>query len=111
MGPEEEWSTQKPPDPIELRIYRGANGDFTLYEDENDNYNYENGAYATIPFHWDDAGQTLTIGERKGHFPGMLEDRSLRVVFVRENHGVGADATDEPDKVVRYAGKEITVKP
>jgi len=111
MGPEEEWSTQKPPDPIELRIYRGANGDFTLYEDENDNYNYEKGAYATIPFHWDDAGQTLRIGDRKGHFPGMLQDRSFRVVFVHENHGVGVDATDEPDKIVRYAGKEITVKP
>jgi len=111
MGPEEEWSAQKPPDPIELRIYRGANGDFTLYEDENDNYNYEKGAYATIPFHWDDAGQTLRIGDCKGHFPGMLQDRSFRVVFVRENHGVGVDATDEPDKIVRYAGKEITVKP
>ena len=111
MGPEEEWSTQKTPDPIEVRIYRGADGDFMLYEDENDNYNYEKGAYATIPFHWNEAAQTLTIGERKGQFPGMLEDRSFRLVFVRENHGVGVDATDEPDKVVRYSGKEITVKP
>ena len=111
MGPEQEWSTQKPPDPIELRIYRGANGDFTLYEDENDNYNYENGAYATIPFHWDDTGQALTIGNRKGQFPGMIENRTFHVVFVRENHGVGVDATDEPDKVVPYSGKEITVKP
>ena len=111
MGPDEEWSTQKPPNPIELRIYRGANGDFTLYEDENDNYNYENGAYATIPFHWDEAGQTLTVGDRKGRFAGMLQDRSFRVVFVRENHGVGVEASEEPDKVVRYSGKEITVKP
>ena len=70
MGPEEEWSTQKTPDPIEVRIYRGADGDFMLYEDENDNYNYEKGAYATIPFHWNEAAQTLTIGERKGQFPG-----------------------------------------
>ena len=54
---DEEWSTEKPADPIELRIYRGADGDFTLYEDENDNYNYEKGAYATIPLHWDDAAQ------------------------------------------------------
>ena len=58
-----------------------------------------------------DAGQTLTIGDRTGHFPEMLENRSFRVVFVRENHGVGVDATDEPDKVVRYSGKEISVKP
>ena len=49
LGPDEEWSTEKAEDPIELRIYRGADGDFTLYEDENDTYNYEKGAYATIP--------------------------------------------------------------
>jgi alpha-D-xyloside xylohydrolase len=51
----------------------------------------------------------LTIGERKGQFPGMLENRSFRVVFVRENHGVGVNATDEPDKVVQYSGKQISV--
>jgi len=109
LGPDEEWSTEKPVDPMELRIYAGADGDFTLYEDENDNYNYEKGAYATIPLHWDDKAQTLTIGERKGQFPGMLENRSFRVVFVRENHGVGVNATDEPDKVVQYSGKQIIV--
>src|SRR5207249_7807792 len=63
MGPAKEWSTEKPEDPIELRIYRGANGDFTLYEDENDGYNYEKGAYATIQFHWEEGKQTLTIAE------------------------------------------------
>ena len=109
LGPDEEWSTEKPADPIELRIYRGANADFTLYEDENDNYNYEKGAYATIPLHWDDAAKTLTIGDRKGQFPGMLESRSFRVVFVRENHGVGINSADEADKVVQYSGKQISV--
>ena len=73
MGPEIEYAAEKPADPIELRVYTGADGSFTLYEDENDNYNYEKGAYATIPIHWDDAKHTLTIGERQGHFPGMLE--------------------------------------
>jgi alpha-D-xyloside xylohydrolase len=111
LGPDEEWSTEKAPDPIELRIYRGANGDFTLYEDENDNYDYEKGVYATIPFHWDDAGRTLTIGDRKGQFPGMLESRVFRLVFVSENHGVGVSPADEPDKVVQYAGKQTTVTP
>jgi len=111
LGPDEEWSTQKPADPIELRIYRGANGDFVLYEDENDNYDYEKGVYATIPLHWDDAAQTLTIGERKGQFPGMLESRAFRVVFVSENHGVGINPADEADKVVQYSGKRIAVTP
>jgi len=111
MGPDLEWSSEKPADPIELRIYRGADGDFTLYEDENDNYNYENGEYATIPFHWSDATRTLTIGERKGQFPGMLVSRSIRVVFVSENHGIGINPADIPDKVVTYAGKQISVTP
>jgi alpha-D-xyloside xylohydrolase len=109
LGPDEEWSTEKPADPIELRIYRGASGDFTLYEDENDNYDYEKGVYATIPLHWDDVAHTLTIGERKGQFPGMLESRTFRIVFVSENHGVGVSSADEADKVVQYSGKQITV--
>jgi alpha-D-xyloside xylohydrolase len=111
LGPDEEWSTEKTPDPIELRIYRGANGDFTLYEDENDNYDYEKGVYATIPLHWDEAGRTLTIGDRKGQFPGMVESRTFRVVFVSENHGVGVNLADEADKIVSYSGKQITVTP
>jgi alpha-D-xyloside xylohydrolase len=111
LGPEEEWSTEKAADPIELRIYRGANGEFTLYEDENDNYDYEKGVYATIPLHWDDAAHTLTIGDRKGQYPGMLESRTFRVVFVGENHGVGVSPAGEADKVVQYSGKQITVTP
>ena len=111
LGPDEEWSTQKAADPIELRIYSGADSNFTIYEDENDNYNYEKGAYATIPLHWDDAAKTLTIGERKGQFPGMLETRTFRVLFVQENHGVGVNPADEADKVVQYSGKALSVTP
>jgi alpha-D-xyloside xylohydrolase len=111
LGPDEEWSTEKPADPIELRIYPGADGDFTLYEDENDNYNYEKGIYATIRFHWDDARRSLTIDDRKGQFPGMLEGRTFRVVFVGEDHGVGINPEERPDKIVLYSGKQITVAP
>jgi alpha-D-xyloside xylohydrolase len=111
LGPEMEWSTQKAEDPIELRIYRGADGDFTLYEDENDNYAYEKGVYATIPLHWDDARQTLTIGDRKGEFPGMLQTRIFQIVFVGENHGTTETPTGQPDKIVQYAGKQVTVTP
>ena len=111
MGPDEEWSTEKPADPIELRIYRGADADFTLYEDENDTYNYEKGAYATIPLHWDEAKQALTVGDRKGQFPGMLKNRTFRVVFVGENHGAGIGPEERPDKTVEYAGKQTVVAP
>jgi alpha-D-xyloside xylohydrolase len=111
LGPDEEWSTQKPADPIELRIYRGADGDFTLYEDENDSYDYEKGIYATIPIHWDDGKQALTIGDRKGQFPGILQSRSFQIVFVGQNHGVGINPEDRPDKTVQYSGKQISVVP
>ena len=109
LGPDVEWSTQVAADPIELRVYRGANGDFTLYEDENDNYNYEKGAYSTIPLHWDDAKQTLTIGERQGKFPGMLANHTFRVVFVAEDHGAGIAPFANPDRIVSYTGNTITV--
>ena len=111
LGPEMEWSTEKPADPIELRIYPGADADFTLYEDENDNYNYEKGRYAVIPLHWDSDKSTLTIGERKGDFPGMLKQRTFRVVFVHKDHGVGVAASDEADKIVKYSGTKLEVTP
>ena len=110
LGPEVEWSTEKQPDPIEVRVYRGADGEFTLYEDENDNYNYEKGVHATISFRWDQAQQVLTIGERQGQFPGILASRTFRVVFVGEHHGVGSEPADSVDRVVKYDGKEVRVR-
>jgi alpha-D-xyloside xylohydrolase len=107
-GPKIQYSAEKS-DPIELRVYRGANGDFTLYEDEGDNYNYEKGVYSTIPISWDEAKGKLTIGERKGSFPGMLEDRIFRIVWVGPNHGTGIPTTEKPDDVVKYNGKAVTV--
>jgi alpha-D-xyloside xylohydrolase len=109
MGPEEEYSSQKPDAPTELRVYPGADGDFTIYEDQGDTYNYEKGEYATIPIHWNDATQTLTIGNRKGSFPGMIENRTFNVVFVGHDHGVSVAAVSAPDKVVPYSGKEVSV--
>jgi alpha-D-xyloside xylohydrolase len=111
LGPDVEWSAEKPADPIELRIYRGADGEFTLYEDENDNYNYEKGVHATISFRWDDAKSVLTIGGRQGEFPGVLASRTFNVVFVNDNHGVGIEPSDAPDKAVRYSGEQIIVTP
>jgi alpha-D-xyloside xylohydrolase len=111
LGPEMEWSSEKPEDPIELRVYPGADGDFTLYEDENDGYDYEKGVYATIPLHWDDAQHTLTIGDRKGEFPGMLRSRTFKVVVVGERHGTGISPEDKPDQVVQYAGKTLSIAP
>jgi alpha-D-xyloside xylohydrolase len=109
LGPDVEWSDQKPADSLELRVYRGADGEFTLYEDENDGYDYEKGVYATIPIRWNDARGELTIGDRKGSFPGMLASRSFRVVLVDESHGTGVAPEAGPGKMVHYTGRAVTV--
>jgi alpha-D-xyloside xylohydrolase len=111
MGPAMEWTTQKPADPIELRVYPGANGDFIFYEDENDSYRYEKGAHATIALHWDDAAKTLTLGAREGSFPGMLAEHTFRVVLVSKDHGVGIGASAKAEATVVYKGAKLVVKP
>jgi alpha-D-xyloside xylohydrolase len=111
MGPFLQYASQKPADPIELRVYRGANGTFTLYEDEGDSYRYERGVYATIPLRWDEKAQTLTIGARTGSFPGMLKRRTFQIIWVRPGHGTGLEITRSPDRVVSYDGKAIIVRP
>jgi len=110
MGPYLQYATEKQADPIELRIYTGADANFVLYEDENDNYNYEKGAYTTIPINWDEKEQTLTIGKRKGKFPGMLKKRTFNVVWVGKNHGIGLQIEQNPDKVIKYKGEKIIIK-
>ncbi len=110
MGPFVQYATEKSAEPIELRIYPGADACFTLYEDENDNYNYEKGIYATIDFYWNDAKRQLTIDDRKGAFPGMLEKRTFDIVLVKQNHGTGIEITDSPDKVVLYQGERQVVQ-
>ena len=107
MGPFLEYATQKPADPIELRIYPGADAQFVLYEDENDNYNYEKGVYATIPIRWNEARQELTFGKRQGRFPGMIEEREFRIVWVGKSRGTAVEDTQQPDVVLWYAGTSV----
>ena len=109
MGPFVQYATEKPADPLELRIYAGADGTFTLYEDENDNYNYEKGIYATISFAWNDSRKELTVGERKGEFPGMLKRRTFRIILVKEQQGSGIGITEKPDKVIQYDGTQQVI--
>jgi len=108
FGPDLQYAAEKPADPIELRVYPGADGSFTLYEDEGDGYNYEKGAYATIPLKWDDKKRTLTIGGRAGEFSGMVKERTFRVILVAPRVGTGIDASGKVE-VVRYDGSSIEV--
>ena len=89
IGPKVQYATEKKWDNLEIRIYEGADGEFTLYEDENDNYNYEKGVYSTISFNWNDTDKTLTIGKRNGEFPGMLAERTFNIVIVSKNKAKG----------------------
>jgi alpha-D-xyloside xylohydrolase len=109
MGPKILYVGEKPADPMELRVYRGANGSFDLYEDEGDTYHYEKGVYAVIPIRWNDATRTLTIGARKGSFPGMLKERTFDVVLVSADHGAGVEATATPDRSIHYSGRAVSV--
>jgi alpha-D-xyloside xylohydrolase len=109
-GPEIQYASERT-DPMEIRVYRGANGAFTLYEDEDDNYNYEKGAYATIEFLWDEAKQALVIGQRKGTFSGMKTTRTFKIVWVDTHHGIGINNTKNADKTIRYTGKKMVIHP
>jgi len=109
LGPVIEYAGQAT-DPIELRVYPGADGDFALYEDGGDGYEYERGAHATIPIHWNDATRTLTVGARQGNYPGMAQGHTFNVVIVSAGHGVGGDATVSPDKSIQYTGASVEAR-
>lgn len=102
LGPDVQYSSEKPWDDLEIRIYSGADGKFTLYEDEGDNYNYEKGAFTTIDFKWNNLTHTLSISPRKGSYDGMLESRQFRLVLVKDG------VVKEP-KTVKYKGKKVTI--
>lgn len=110
LGPEVQYAEEKSWDTLEIRVYPGADGNFVLYEDEFDNYNYEKGLYSTIAFHWDNTQKTLTIGERKGDFPGMLKKRNFRIVLVDNQHGAGDNLMKKADRSVSYTGKECRIR-
>lgn len=110
VGPAIQYTSEKPADTIRLYVYAGENGSFTLYEDEGTNYNYESGASALIPFSWDDAKRTLTIGSRVGSFAGMLEERVFEAVLVSKEKPQPF-APDAPSAVsVRYTGVPLEIK-
>lgn len=107
MGPIVQYADQQADSVLEIRIYPGADGQFTLYEDENDNYDYEKGIFSTINIKWDDKHRSVTIGDRKGSFPGMLKKRVFKFIIAGINHGNGINVASFSDKTVTYNGKRI----
>lgn len=111
IGPEMQWSDEKKPELIDLYVYAGKDGSYTLYEDEGTNYNYEKGKYAVIDFKYDDARKQITIGARKGSFDGMLQKRRFNIILVDQKKQQGVNLAKSPKgKVVKYAGQAMTVK-
>ena len=102
FGPQVQYATEKKWDNLEIRVYPGANGEFSLYEDENDNYNYEKGAYSTITFSWNDASKSLTVNNRNGSFPGMITSRKFNIVVIAAGKKI--------EKAITYTGKKVVVK-
>lgn len=109
VGPQLEYTQQHKADNIRLFIYEGKDGEFTLYEDEGTNYGYEAGRYAQIQFCYDDAKKELTISDRKGQFPGMLQKRTFTIVRVNADNHQGYDP-EAAGKAIKYNGKKVVVK-
>jgi alpha-D-xyloside xylohydrolase len=107
MGKTIQYSGEKS-DTLEIRVYKGANGRFDLYEDEGDNYNYEKGNYSIISFSWNEKTHSLTIGNKQGDYPGSQKKRIFKVVLVDEMKGFGIN-NDSVGRKVLYQGKQIKV--
>ena len=110
LGPFLQHTNEKAADPLELRVYGGGDAEFVLFEDDGHSRDYQTGKASTIQFRYDDANGTLTIGARSGSFDGMLQTRTVRVVFVAEGHGAGLEPEASPDHIVTYSGAAMTIK-
>jgi alpha-D-xyloside xylohydrolase len=118
IGPDMQYATEKT-DPIEIRVYEGADGEFVLYEDENDTYNYEEGKFSKIRFSWDDSAKQLTIAAREGEYSGMNSDHQFNIVLYKRSAllyswmeldiSAGLELSEEPDSVVDYSGKQLVI--
>lgn len=110
FGPDIQWSDEKSAELINLYVYAGKDGTFSFYEDENTNYNYEKGHYAVIDIAYDEASRTLTIGDRKGGFDGMLAERRFNIVLVTKDKPKSLNLDNPVGRLVRYVGRKLVVR-
>jgi alpha-D-xyloside xylohydrolase len=105
-------NTTQPQTDLTIYVFTGRDGSFSLYEDENLNYNYEKGAYSKIDFKWDERSGTLSIADRQGSYKGMPAERTLRLIVVTPDKPAGLDTNGSPGRTIRYTGKntKITLK-
>ncbi|MEO8394277.1 MAG: TIM-barrel domain-containing protein, partial [Chloroflexota bacterium] len=108
IGPNIQYADEQPDAPLELHIFRGQNGSFTLYDDEGDNYNYEGGNFSVIRLTWDDAARRFTLHDRRGSYPGMPGSREFRIV-IEDGTNKSPSSDQLPTRVVQYEGQEISI--
>jgi alpha-D-xyloside xylohydrolase len=109
MGPVVQYATERPEAPYEVRVYPGADGKFTVYEDDNETYDYEKGRYATYDLTWNDANKSLTVSARKGTYPGLVRTRKLNIVLVGPANATAIEPANAT-KSITYTGKPVSVK-
>lgn len=110
IGEEIQYTSEKPDMPLTLYIYAGADGVFTLYEDEGTNYDYEKGKYTTIPISYNDKAKELTIGARSGEFNEMIKERVINIVYINPDKAKGFDSRPVPQTTLTYNGTAKSVK-
>lgn len=110
FGPELQYTSEKPADTISLFVYTGRNSSFDLYEDEGTNYNYEKGSFSTMKMVYDEQTKSLTLQNRRGQFPGMLQRRVFNIVWVTKNKMKALDFNQPWDEQIVYEGKQKTIK-
>lgn len=110
FGPDLQYTAEKPADPVSLFVYAGGDAAFTLYEDEDSNYNYENGSFSNIPIRYNESAKTITIGKRKGSFPGMLKERTFRIILITKNKPAPLNFDLPGTATVQYDGSPKIIK-
>jgi alpha-D-xyloside xylohydrolase len=109
-GPDIQYASEKSADPIRLFVYTGSDGTFTLYEDEDVNYNYEKGKFSTIPLSYNEKNKELVIGKRQGEFSGMLEKRTFEIIWITSNKPSGFDFQSNADAIITYNGDQTSIR-
>jgi alpha-D-xyloside xylohydrolase len=110
LGPDVQYIGEKPTAPLTLHLFTGADGHFTLYEDDGLTFDYEHGAFTEIPLTWNESTHTLTLGARSGSFPQMQKTRTFHIVVSSPEHPAGLSLTPQPSKTIQYTGATLTIK-
>ena len=109
VGPDITYALQRNDKAFKVYVYGGANGNFSLYEDDGVDYGYENGAFSNISFAYNDNDHTLKIGKQVGEFKGEPARRTIGIVFIGKDSGKGFSAALPAEKTVQYNGREQTI--